>query len=117
MKPIAHLYKTQVYQLAAHLGIPEEIQKRPPTTDTYPLDQSQEEFYFSVPYDRMDLCLYAKNHSVQPVEEVAPVVGLTAEQVGRVYRVIDSTRSGTRYLHRQPVLCEKVPEVPDDFQS
>jgi NAD+ synthase len=113
LKPIAHLYKTQVYQLAAYLGIPEEIQKRPPTTDTYPLDQSQEEFYFPLPYDRMDLCLYAKNHDVQP-EEVAPVVGLTAEQLARVYRVIDSTRSATRYLHRAPVLCEEVLEVPDD---
>jgi NAD+ synthase len=113
LKPIAHLYKTQVYQLAAYLGIPEEIQKRPPTTDTYPLDQSQEEFYFPLPYDRMDLCLYAKNHDVQP-EEVAPVVGLTAEQLARVYRVIDSTRSATRYLHRPPVLCEEVLEVPDN---
>ena len=116
LKPIAHLYKTQVYQLAAHLGIPEEIQKRPPTTDTYPLDQSQEEFYFPLPYGRMDLCLYAKNHDVQP-EEVAPVVGLTAEQLARVYRVIDSTRSATRYLHRAPVLCEEVPEVPDDVRG
>jgi NAD+ synthase len=116
LKPIAHLYKTQVYQLAAHLGIPEEIQKRPPTTDTYPLDQSQEEFYFPLPYDRMDLCLYAKNHDVQP-EEVAPVVGLTAEQLARVYRVIDSTRSAARYLHRPPVLCVEVPEVPDDLRG
>lgn len=116
LKPIAHLYKTQVYQLAAFLGIPEEIQKRPPTTDTYPLDQSQEEFYFPLPYDRMDLCLYAKNHDIQP-EEVAPVVGLTTEQLARVYRVIDSTRSATRYLHRPPVLCEEVPEVPDDVRG
>src|SRR5580693_121083 len=114
LKPIAHLYKTQVYQLAAYLGIPQEIQKRPPTTDTYPLDQSQEEFYFPLSYDRMDLCLYAKNHGLMP-EEVAPVIGLTAQQVSRVYQVIDRTRSATRYLHRLPVLAEKVPEVPDDL--
>jgi NAD+ synthase len=113
LKPIAHLYKTQVYQLAAYLGIPEEIQKRPPTTDTYSLDQSQEEFYFPLPYDRMDLCLYAKNHDLQP-QEVAPVIGLTAEQVARVYHVIDSTRSATRYLHHPPLLCVGVPEVPDE---
>lgn len=116
LKPIAHLYKTQVYQLAAHLGIPQEIQKRPPTTDTYSLDQSQEEFYFPLPYDRMDLCLYGKNHGLQP-EEVAPVVELTTEQVARVYRVIDSTRNATRYLHRQPGLCETVLEVPDDTRD
>ncbi len=113
LKPIAHLYKTQVYQLAAYLGIPQEIQKRPPTTDTYPLDQSQEEFYFPLPYDRMDLCLYAKNHGLQP-EVVAPVLELTTEQVARVYRVIDATRNATRYLHRTPVLCEEVPEVAND---
>jgi NAD+ synthase len=114
LKPIAHLYKTQVYQLAAYLGIPQEIQERPPTTDTYPLDQSQEEFYFPLSYDRMDLCLYAKNHGLLP-EEVAPVIELTAQQVARVYHVIDRTRSATRYLHRLPVLAEEVPEVPDDL--
>jgi NAD+ synthase len=79
------------------------------------LDQSQEEFYFPLPYDRMDLCLYAKNHGLPP-EEVAPVVELTTEQVARVYRVIDATRNATRYLHRRPVLCEEVPEVPDDVR-
>ena len=55
-KPIAHLYKTQVYAIAEKLNIPEEIRKRPPTTDTYPMEQSQEEFYFSLPYHKMDLC-------------------------------------------------------------
>ncbi len=58
VKPIAHLYKSQVYALAAHLGVPEEIRSRRPTTDTYSLPQSQEEFYFSLPYQLMDLCLY-----------------------------------------------------------
>lgn len=113
LKPIAHLYKTQVYALAEYLGIPQEIQTRAPTTDTYSLDQSQDEFYFPLPYDRMDLCLYGKNHGLLP-EEVAPIVNLTAKQVERVYHVIDATRGATRYLHRPPVLCEEVPEVPDD---
>ena len=40
-----------------HLGVPEEIQRRPPTTDTFSMAQTQEEFYFALPYDRMDLCL------------------------------------------------------------
>ena len=61
-KPIAHLYKTQVYQLAEYLGVPEVIRNRPPTTDTYSLPQSQEEFFFSLPYDQMDLCLCGKDH-------------------------------------------------------
>src|SRR6516165_11708545 len=87
VKPIAHLYKTQVYQLAEYLGLPEEIRRRPPTTDTYSLSQSQEEFYFSLPYDRMDLCLYGINHSI-PREDVARAADLTVDQVDRAYRDI-----------------------------
>lgn len=109
-KPIAHLYKTQVYALARHLGVPKEIYELPPTTDTYSLSQTQEEFYFALPFDRMDLCLYAKNHGV-PAEDVAPVVDLTVEQVERVFRDIDSKRRTTRYLHSRPLLVEPVDEV------
>lgn len=110
LKPIAHLYKTQVYQLAAYLEIPQEIQRRPPTTDTYSLEQSQEEFYFSLPYDKMDLCLYGKNHGI-PCEEIAPALGLSAEQIQRVYRDIDTKRSATSYLHLGPLLVEEINEV------
>lgn len=110
LKPIAHLYKTQVYQLAAYLDVPKEIQRRPPTTDTYSLEQSQEEFYFSLPYDKMDLCLYGKNQGA-PVAEVAEAVGLTSDQVERVYRDIEAKRAATRYLHLKPLLIEAVGEV------
>lgn len=102
-KPIAHLYKSQVYQLAEHLGVPEEICRRPPTTDTYSLAQSQEEFYFSMPLEQMDLCLYGKDHDID-AEGMAPIVGLTAEQVNRAYAMIDSKRKMARYLHMAPVL-------------
>jgi NAD+ synthase len=110
IKPIAHLYKTQVYRLAEYLGVPEEICRRPPTTDTYSLPQSQEEFYFALPYDRMDLCLYGRNHGYAPAE-VAPAVGLTPEQVTRVYRDIDGKRNTTRYLHCAPLLVDPIPEI------
>jgi NAD+ synthase len=110
VKPIAHLYKSQVYALAEHLGVPEEIRSRPSTTDTYSLPQSQEEFYFSLPYDRMDLCLFAKNNDV-PMDAVAEATGLTAEQVQRVYRDIDQKRSTTAYLHQEPQLAGAVPEI------
>ena len=109
-KPIAHLYKTQVYQLAEHLGVPQEICRRPPTTDTYSLSQSQEEFYFSLPYDKMDLCLYGVNHGLSAAD-VAVAANLSAEQVEHVYSDIASKRRTTRYLHLRPLLIEPVPEV------
>jgi NAD+ synthase len=107
VKPIAHLYKTQVYALAEHLGVPKSICSRPPTTDTYSLPQSQEEFYFSLPYARMDLCLYALNHGVS-AEETAKAVELTPAQVERVWKDIHAKRRTTRPLHAAPILVEPV---------
>ncbi len=109
IKPIAHLYKTQVYAMAKHLGVPDAICNRAPTTDTYSLAQGQDEFYFSLPYAQMDLALYAKNHGVSPAE-VAPALALTVEQVERVYRDIDQKRVTTRYMHLPPVKCGEIPE-------
>ena len=110
VKPIAHLYKTQVYQLAAYLGVPGEVTSRPPTTDTYPLPQTQEEFYFGLPYEQMDLCLYGRNQGISP-GEVAAATRLTVGQVERVFADIDRKRRASRYAHAQPLLVESVPEV------
>ena len=107
LKPIAHLYKTQVYELAEHLGVPDEVTRRAPTTGTYSLAQSQEEFYFSVPMESMDAILCAHDAGMQP-EEVASELDFTSEQVHRVYRDIEQKRSTTRYLHLEPLLVEPV---------
>jgi NAD+ synthase len=110
IKPIAHLYKSQVYELAAHLGVPDSICKRPPTTDTYSMPQGQDEFYFSLPYDKMDLCLYAKNNGYAP-QDIAGSLGLTKDQVQWVYDDIDTKRATTRYLHLSPLLIDSIPEI------
>jgi NAD+ synthase len=101
-KPIAHLLKTQVFALAEHLGVPEEIRSRPPTTDTFSLPQTQEEFYFALPWNEMDLCLWARDHGISAAE-VERVLGLTAAQVERVYRDIEAKRRVARYLHQAPL--------------
>jgi len=104
-KPIAHLYKSQVFQLANYLGVPEEIQRRPPTTDTYSLEQSQEEFYFSLPLEKMDLCLYGKNNGIA-APDLSAAVHLSVQQIERIYRMIDSRRKMAHYLHAAPLLLE-----------
>jgi len=113
IKPIAHLYKTQVYQLARHLGLPEAIINRPPTTDTYSLPQGQDEFFFSVPYEVMDLCLYGKNHGFS-AGDVSRHTGLTPGRVSAIYQDIERKRAATRYLHLAPVLVTEVPEIVCD---
>jgi len=110
VKPIASLYKTQVYALARHLGVIDEILRREPTTDTYSLEQSQEDFYFSVHYRTLDLLLWAKNHGT-PAKDVARELELAEEQVLRVYQDIDQKRRATAYLHAPPLLLEPVPEL------
>ena len=105
VKPIAHLYKTQVYQLAAALGVPDEIRSRAPTTDTYSLAQTQEEFFFGISLRTLDVCMYALDHGM-PAEAVAPAVGLTPEQVTHVFKDIAGRRRSTRYLHETPLLVD-----------
>lgn len=107
IKPIAHLYKSQVYQLAEFLGIPEEIRQRKPTTDTYSLAQGQDEFFFSLPYDKLDLCLFGKNHCI-PAGHVASALGMKPEQVEAVFKDIERKRAAARYLHLPPLLVEEL---------
>ncbi len=110
LKPIAHLYKSQVYALARHLGLPEEICNAVPTTDTYSLAQGQDEFYFALPYQQMDLALWAYNHGREP-RELASAIGITEAQAANVYKDIEAKRKATRYLHLKPVLVEPVEEL------
>jgi NAD+ synthase len=107
LKPIAHLYKTQVYQLAEFLGIPPEIVRRPPTTDTYSEPQSQEEFFFALPYEKMDLCMWGRSHNIS-AHELGPMAELSSEVVARAYRMIDAKRRAASYLHQAPLLAERM---------
>ncbi len=110
VKPIAHLYKTQVYALAAYLGVPAGIRERIPTTDTYPLPQTQEEFYFALPTQTLDLVLFAHNQG-RDSGSVAVELGRDLDAVARAFRDIERKRATTRYLHLPPLLAGPVPEV------
>ena len=102
VKPIATLYKQQVFALARHLGVPASITERTPTTETFSLPQTQEEFYFGHPHERMDLLLYGETHGVA-AEELAPQVGMPAGAVATAYAEITRRRAATAYLHAPAV--------------
>lgn len=107
IKPIAHLYKTQVYAMARHLGLPEAICSAAPTTDTYSLAQGQDEFYFSLPYADMDLALWAYNQG-RPASELAEALHLSEQAAQAVYRDIEAKRRATQYLGGAPALVEPI---------
>ena len=113
VKPIAHLYKTQVYELAKALQLPQEIIDARPTTDTYSMAQGQDEFYFALPYEQMDLALWAHNHGVSTAA-AAPVLGITEEHTRLIYEDIEAKRRTTAYLHRPPMLIDAVAEITLD---
>ncbi len=105
VNPIIHLFKTQVYQLARYLGVPEEIQKRIPTSDTYSGGSTQEEFFFRVPFEILDTAWFGHEHSV-PSQEIAKALGLATEQVERVIADITRKKRATAYLRMTPLGIE-----------
>lgn len=107
IKPIAHLYKTQVYALARHMGLPDSICNAAPTTDTYSLAQGQDEFYYALPYQQMDVALWHRNHG-KPAAQLANALGLTELEAQNIYRDIDNKRRTTAPLHWPGLLVEPV---------
>ena len=107
VKPIAHLYKSQVYALARYLELPEDICNSQPSTDTYSLAQGQDEFYFALPYDKMDTALLAYNSGV-PTAKLAVELGIGLDQAEFIYRDIEAKRKATAVLHWPGITIETV---------
>lgn len=112
LKPIAHLYKTQVYALAHALGLPETVCDAVPTTDTYSLPQGQDEFYFALDYKNMDKALWAFNAGATP-QEAANLLSVDSRTAEFVFKDIETKRMTTRYLHYKPFLIESIIEFAD----
>ena len=107
IKPIAHLYKTQVYALAKYLGLPEDVCNAKPTTDTYSLAQGQDEFYFALPYQKMDVALWAYNNN-KPIEEVSEWLDIDKAHAEYIYKDIENKRRTTAMQHWPALLMEAV---------
>ena len=100
--PIGHLYKTQVYQLAEYLGVPKEIIERTPTTDTYSAEQTQEDFFYQMPFEEMDLIWYGWENGYSE-EEVGKVMGRPSSEINSIYKNFERKRKTTDYLRRKPI--------------
>jgi NAD+ synthase len=100
-EPIAHLYKTQVYQLARYLDVPHEIIERTPSPDTYSAPVSDQEFFFCLPYHLLDLLLYAWEYKI-PHSDIEPVLDLKKEQIERAFKDFDSKMRATAHAAKLP---------------
>ncbi|MCB0459708.1 MAG: NAD(+) synthase [Flavobacteriaceae bacterium] len=101
--PIGHLYKTQVYQLAKYLGVPQGIIDRTPTTDTYTAEQTQEDFFYQLPFETMDLIWYGWENNYS-ASEVAIVMDKTKEEIENIYKSFERKKKTTEYLRMKPIL-------------
>ena len=100
--PIGRLYKSQVYQLAEYLEIPESIRKRTPTTDTYSAEQTQEEFFYQFPFEKLDLLWHGFENGVEP-ERVSGVTGIDPKEIELIYRNFTRKIRTTAYLRMPPI--------------
>ncbi|MCK4538377.1 MAG: NAD(+) synthase [Candidatus Krumholzibacteria bacterium] len=101
IEPLTDLYKAQVFALGRHLGVPQEVLDRTPSPDTYSLPVSDKDFYFCMPYDMLDMVMYAMLNNV-PVEKTAEVLGMTTEQVERAWKDIERKKNATATLRQLP---------------
>jgi NAD+ synthase len=101
IEPLAHIYKTQVYQLSRHIGVTQEIIDRAPSPDTFSFQVSDEEFYFRIPYNQLDILLYAWENKIS-VSEVCMKMGLNEDQVNRAFRDFSAKYNATKHLRDLP---------------
>ena len=101
IEAVTHLYKNQIYQLADYLKIIPEIKDRVPSPDTFSLPVSDQEFYFRIPFDKLDLLLYAWEHKVSTTE-TANVLEFSEDAVKRAFRDFTSKSTATAHLRELP---------------
>jgi len=104
--PISHLYKTQVYQLAEHLNIPKEIIRRTPTSDTYSAEQTQQEFFFQLPFHEMDLLWYGYENGYD-ASEVGAALGKNEEEIKSIFGNFQRKQKTTEYLRMTPIVTSE----------
>ena len=97
IEALAHLYKNQIYQLAAYLDVTPEICEREPSPDTFSLPVNDQEFFFRIPFDMLDFLLYAWEHEISP-DQASNVLGLSTGAIERAFKDFSSKNVATQHL-------------------
>ncbi len=105
LEPLSYLYKNQIYQISEYLKVTPEIIERQPSPDTFSLPVSDQEFFFRIPFDKLDHLLYAWEHKVS-ISETAKVLDIAEDAVGRVFKDFTSKYRATVHLREMPYAIE-----------
>ncbi|AKB19522.1 MULTISPECIES: NAD(+) synthase [unclassified Methanosarcina] len=101
LEPLADCYKTQIYALAKHLGVNEEIIKRPPSADTWSHYTTDEEFYWRMPMHIIDQLLYAQEHKLS-LEITEKNTGMPRDTIEKAWKHIERVKDTTEYIRAAP---------------
>lgn len=95
--PLRHLLKSQVYDVARYLGVPEQIRLRPPTTDTFSAPQSQEQYFYGTSVEVGD-ALWLAWHQQQDPATVAARLGFAVADVEKFFGLYARRAEYAAYL-------------------
>jgi NAD+ synthase len=105
LQPIGDLYKSQVRQLSAEMGVPEAILRKPPTADLWAGQTDEEEV--GMPYAQIDRLLYWLVDRRRSRSELLEM-GFAAADVARVERLVGSSE----YKRQTPPIAKLGPRTP-----
>ncbi len=105
IEPLSYLYKNQIYQISEYLKVIPEIMNRQPSPDTFSLPVSDQEFFFRIPFDKLDYLLYAWEHKVS-ADETAKVLDLSVDAVERAFKDFKSKNNATKHLRTTPYMLK-----------
>jgi len=101
IEPLVHLYKTQIYQIAKFLKLPEEIINQDASPDVWSFKTSDEEFFYAVPYNIVDLILYGRENNIS-ITEIAKFSNLGSEKVEKLIQFQNQKQNRSQTMREKP---------------
>ena len=101
IEPLVHLYKTQIYQIANFLKLPEEIINQDASPDVWSFKTSDEEFFYAVPYNIVDLILYGREKNLS-INEIAKFSNLGSEKIEKLIQFQNQKQNKSQTMREKP---------------
>ena len=97
--PISHLYKTQVRELGAYLGLPTRLVRKPASPQLWPGHKATDEI--PADYDRLDIALHCLFDLRRAPQEAAARAGIS---LGAVEKILEMHRRSEHKRRMPPSL-------------